>query len=314
MDEKTYDLVIIGAGPAGYSAAIYASRYRLKTLVIGELVGGLITEAHLVCNYPGYESISGIDLMVKFQDQALKNGAQELNDRVIDLQNIGNAENSEFQIKTSRSGEFKARNIILATGSKHRRLGLPNEENFVGKGISYCATCDALFYKEKIVGVIGGSNSAVMAAMYLAEVASKVYVFYRGDTLRGEPAWVEQLKSNSKIEVLFGSNVVELKEKTTPSGMKKLGSVILDKDNREILLDGLFIEIGYDPDLSLPKFLNVEVDERGYIKVDSSMRTNIKGVYSAGDITTASNGFRQVITATSEGAIAANTLFFDHKK
>lgn len=303
-----YDLIIVGVGPAGYAASIYASRYKMTNLMVGEIVGGLASEAHKVGNYPGLNDLSGFELMTKFRDHAKVLGGQELLDRVIEIKKENANGADVFTLKTARSGELQAKYVLLATGSKRRTLKLPREDEFRGKGVSYCATCDAFFYRGKTVGVVGGSDAAATAAIYLAEIASKVYIFYRGDNLRCEPIWTEQIEKNPKIEVVFQSNVKEL------VGEGKLQAVVLDRDDRKVELDGLFIEIGFDPDLSLSDQLGVESNETGYIKVNADQSTNVSGVYAAGDITTGSNGFRQIITAASEGSIAAESIFFDMQK
>ena len=297
-----YSLVIIGAGPAGFSASIYASRYKIDNLVIGQAIGGLIFEAHKVCNFPSEEEINGQDLANKMKAHAESLGASVLLDKVISV----NKAEEGFSISTMNGKKVFASAIILALGTEHRKLGLPNEGKFLGKGLSYCATCDAMFYKDKTVVVVGGANSAHTSSLYLSEIAKKVYQIYRKDKLRGERAWVEQVLSNKKIEVIYNTQVVELK------GESKLEKIILNEPyqgSKEILTDGLFVEIGTSPKSELIDILKLEKNEAGYVIVDSAQRTNQEGVWAAGDITTASNGLRQVITASSEGAIAADDVF-----
>lgn len=296
-----YDLIIIGAGPAGMSASIYASRYKINHLVIGEIPGGLITEAHNICNFPTEESISGFELMEKMQNNARNQGAEILNmEKIAKIEKDG----ENFKLQTESGKEFLSKTILLATGTKHRKLGLTEEEKYLGKGVAYCATCDAMFFKEKIVGVVGGGDSALTAALYLSKVAQKVYLIVRKDKLRGEIAWVEQVNKDEKIEILYNSQVEKL------LGEQKLEELIIEKNGVEenLKLDGLFIEIGTDPDNFLSNQLKVEND-RGFIKVDGAQKTNINGVWAAGDLTTNSNFFRQVITACSEGAVAAFDIF-----
>ncbi|PKM91618.1 hypothetical protein CVU82_00175 [Candidatus Falkowbacteria bacterium HGW-Falkowbacteria-1] len=296
-----YDLIIIGTGPAGLTASIYASRYKIKHLVIGEVPGGLITEAHSICNFPTEISISGFDLMEKIQNNALHLGAEVLNmEKIVKVEKDGEI----FKLYTESQKEFGAKTILLATGTKHKRLSIENEEKYLGKGLAYCATCDAMFFKEKVVGVIGSGNSALTAALYLAEVAKKVYLMVRSESFKGEIAWVDQVNKNEKIEVMFKSQVKKL------LGETKLEEVIIEKNDNEekIKLDGLFVEIGTDPENFLSDQLKVELD-RDFIKVDSTQKTNVNGVWAAGDSTTNSNFFRQVITACSEGAVAAYDIF-----
>jgi len=299
-----YDLITIGVGPAGYTAGIYASRYKMKNLVIGEIIGGVASEAHLIWNYPGFDEISGVDLMMKFRDQAKKIGTEEILDRVMKVEKTADG----FKVETGRSGTFESKYLLLAIGSKRRKLGLPREEEYLGKGVSYCATCDGFLYKEKTVAVVGGADSAVMAAVHLAAIASKVYIIYRGDKLRAEPMWADQALNNPKIEIIYNSNIIELQ------GDGKLAGVKLDKDNKEVALDGLFIEIGFDPNLSIPEQLGVKTDERGYIETNDEQKTNVAGVYAAGDCTNGSSGFKQIVVATAHGAVAVKNIFFELQK
>ncbi len=297
-----YDLIIIGAGPAGITASIYASRFKIKHLVIGEVPGGLITEAHSVCNFPGENKINGFDLMQKMQGHAKELGMEiKEMEKIVEIKKEG----EEFSLKTESGQNFLAKNILLATGTKRRKLGLVEEDKYLGKGLAYCATCDAMFFKDKIVGVVGGGNSAMTAALYLAEVAQKVYLLVKGGEVNGEMVWAEQIEKNPKIEVKYQTEVIKLK------GDNKLEGIDLKNSNAEIeelTLDGLFVEIGTQPELSLSAQLGLET-ERGYIKVDIAQKTNVLGVWAAGDITTNSNSVRQVITACSEGAVAAQDIF-----
>ncbi len=299
-----YDLIIIGAGPAGLTASIYASRYKINHLVIGEIPGGLITEAHNVCNFPGENEISGFELMEKFQKHAKDLGGEILSmEKIIKIEK----DNEIFQLMTQSQKTFSAKNILIATGTKHRKLGLEEEIKYLGKGVAYCATCDAMFFKEKIVGVVGGGNSALTAALYLAEVAQKVYLIARGDSFNGEVVWIDQVKNNPKIEIVYNSAVSKLQ------GEERLESIELKntKDENKISnldLAGLFIEIGTEPDVVLLDQLSLELD-KGYVIVDREQKTNIPGVWAAGDITTNSASFRQVITSCSEGAVASYSIF-----
>lgn len=301
-----YDLIIIGAGPAGLTASIYASRYKIKHLIIGEIPGGLISEAHSVCNFPGENEISGFELMEKMQKHVKDLGAEILSmEKVLEIKK----EDDLFEIKTESKKIFLAKKILLATGTKHRKLNIKNEEKYLGRGLAYCATCDAMFFKDKIVGVVGGGNSALTAALYLAKVAKKVYLIVRGDKFNGELAWIDQVSDSSNIEILYNSDLELLK------GESKLEGVEIKKEseNLSLELDGLFVEIGTDPDFLLINQLGLEL-KKSYIKVDEQQRTNFKGVWAAGDITSNSAFFRQVITACSEGAIAAYSIFSDLQK
>lgn len=297
------ELIIIGAGPAAYTAAIYANRYNIDTLIIGESFGGLAAEAHKVCNFPSRKDVPGFELMQDMYQQVVDMGVEVMMDTVIEVK--GNVREG-FVLRTLNEKEYIGKNVLFTTGTKHRHLGLDREEELLGRGVSYCATCDAMFYKDKTAVVIGGGNSAHTAALYLAEVADKVYQIYRGDTLKGETAWVEQVKNNKKIEVLFNTQVIEL---IGDEGLEAV-RINTEYDGKDTIeTDGLFIEIGSQPDKALSEQLKLNADEKGYIRVDAAQRTNILGVWAAGDITNGSNNFRQIITACSEGAIAAEDIF-----
>lgn len=194
----------------------------------------------------------------------------------------------------------------MAMGTSYRKLNVPGEKELTGKGVSYCATCDAMFFREKVICVVGGGNAAVTSALGLTDFASKVYLIYRGDRLPAEPVWLDKVAANPKIEVIRNTNVIEIK------GEQKVEKVILDKaynDENHLDVDGVFVEIGSDPGVELARTLEVEIDEQGYIKVNADMSTNVSGVFAAGDITTGSNKFRQILTASAEGAVAANGAY-----
>ena len=297
-----YDVIILGAGPGGFGAAVYCARYNLKTLVIGKLLGGMAAEAHLVENYLGYRSITGMELCQKFRDHAQGLGAKII--LGVDVVSVKKVK-ATFEVMTSEKKKYQAGAIVIALGTQKRKLECPNEDKFLGRGISYCASCDAPFFRDKAVGVVGGSDAAGTIALMLAEHARKVYIIYRKEELRAEPITKKRIDESRKIEIICNSNVKELK------GTAKLESVILDTQGkaREMKLDGLFIEIGSVPSTVILKELGVEVTEEGYVKVKEDMSTNVPGIYAAGDITTASNGFRQIITAAAEGGVAANSIF-----
>lgn len=297
-----YDVAIVGAGAAGYMAAVYASRYTLKSIVIGSQVGGQTAEAHLVQNFPTYTEIPGFELMQKFRDHVASYNVPILYDTVTKIDGTF----CNFKLTLASGTEIKAQTILIAIGQKRRKLNIRDEERLYGKGITYCTTCDGPFYKDKVVGVIGGSDSANTSSLYLAEVAQKVYQIYRGKELRGEPIWAKKVLSNPKIEVLFNTQIASL------NGADRLESVTLDtpyKGANELRLDGLFVEIGCEPDTTLPGQLEVELNDDCLIKVKKDQSTNIEGIWAAGDITDASNNFHQTITAASEGAIAAHSIF-----
>ncbi len=295
-DNKVHDVLVIGAGPAGLSAAIYASRYKLETAIVSKEVGGAINEAHLVENYPGYKG-TGFEMMQHWQEHVESFGLKIIEEEVSRIVIKDN-----LFVSKAGSHEILSKTVIFAAGMQRRKLNIPGEAEFLGRGVSYCATCDAAFFRDKNVAVIGGNDSAAMAADLLSRYAKKVYLVYRKDKLRAEPIWVERVENNVKVEIITNSNVSELK------GTKMLEKAILD-NGKALEIDGIFIEIGSVPSLALTSPLGVEADDRGYIKVGPDQSTSVKGFYAAGDITTGSNGFRQVVTAAAEGAVAAQSAY-----
>ncbi len=292
---EEYDLMIVGSGPAGLTAAVYAARYKIKTLLIGEQIGGLAAEASEICNFPSYKKISGVELTQKMRRQVEDFGIEIKNSLVDSIEKF----DSLFLVKTT-SEEFKAKKIILTTGTEKRKLGLENENKLLGRGISYCATCDAAFFRNKVVGVVGGSNAALTAALLLSKFANEVYIIYRKDRFfRAEPMWIEEIEKNKKIKLVFNTNITEL------IGKDKLEAVKLD-NGKKLKLDGLFVEIGSVSNSKLSNKLGIELEE-GYIKVDKKQKTRIKGVFAAGDIT--NSPLRQIIVACSQGAVAANSAY-----
>ncbi len=299
---KIYDIAIIGSGPAGFSASIYASRYRLSNIVFGRLLGGTISEAHKVCNYPGVSDISGLDLGMKFYEQAKELGGEYSSEHIVSIKK----ESDIFKLTSDSNKEFFSKTVILGIGTNRNKLNLKDEEKFLGKGVSYCATCDAMFYRDKTVVVVGGSNAATMAASMLSDIAKKVYLIYRGTELKGEPMWIEQVEGKNNIEIIYTTVLVGLE------GESKLERVKLSREyngSEYIDTDGVFVEIGSVPNVDLANSLGLELDEMKYIKVNSDQSTSLDGVWAAGDCTSASNRFRQVVTAASEGSIAANSIF-----
>jgi thioredoxin reductase (NADPH) len=305
--ENIYDVAIIGAGPAGLSASIYASRYKLKNIVFGKQMGGTIADAHKVCNYPGVGDITGLELGSKMYEQAKKNGADMSYESVVSIEKEGDL----YKLETDTKKEIITKTIILATGTKRNKLAVPGEDEYLGKGVSYCATCDAMFYKDKVVGVVGGSNAATMAATMLASVAKQVYIIYRGTSLRGEPAWIDDVMSKKNVEIILTTVVTEIE------GEDRLERVKLSKEfngSQYLDVDGLFIEIGSEPNADLPIKLGVELDEKHYIVVKDDQSTSMEGIWAAGDATTNSNKLQQVVTAVGEGAVAANSIYCYLKK
>lgn len=299
--EDMYDLIILGTGPAGLAAAVYAARYKMNFLVIGALSGGTVTQAHMVENYPGIEGVTGIELGKRMADHAKKLGS----DIAADL--IKKIEKKDGYFVLHGSKEYETKRILLAIGAERAKLKIKGEDELLGKGVSYCATCDGPFFKNKTVCVVGGGNAAVTSALYMAELAEKVYLIYRGTELKAEPAWIENLESQKNIETIYNANINEIQGKNNVEG------TVLDT-NRKIETDGVFIEIGSTPNKALIAGLGLKTDNRGYITVDSELKTGAKGIWAAGDI--AQNGFklRQAITAAAEGAIAVYSIYLDTKK
>jgi len=306
-ESEIYDIAIVGSGPAGLTASIYASRYKLKNIVFGKLLGGTITEAHKVCNYPGLKDISGIDLGMSFYDQAKGCGGEYKAESIVNIKK----DNDIFILTSYIGAVYQSKTVILALGTNRNKLNLKNEDFYLGKGLSYCATCDSMFYKDKVVAVIGGSNAATMAASMLSDVAKKVYIIYRGTELRGDQVWVGEVKSKDNIEIIYTTILIGLE------GENKLERIKLSRafnNSGYLNVDGAFVEIGSEPNIDLANKLGLELDEKGYIKVSNEQSTNMAGVWAAGDCTDASNGFNQVVTAASEGAIASNSIFSYLKK
>ena len=295
-----HDLLIIGAGPAGLSASVYASRYGIENIIIGEIPGGLTTETHEIGNWLGDIAISGAAFATKAAEHVKSLGAEIKNIKVEEIKKEGKV----FILKTSE-GEEKAKTILVATGTKHRHLDIPGEKEFLGRGVSFCATCDGFFYRGKTVAVVGGNNSAAAAAVHLGNIAEKVYIVYRRENVRAEKYWLDAIEKNPKIKIINNTNVLEIK------GEFKVETLIFDneyKGSKEFSVDGLFVEIGLDPNTELVSDLGVELNEKGYISVGSDGRTSVDGLWAAGDITNGSNGFAQIITAAAEGAIASEDI------
>jgi len=303
MVSSVYDLIIIGAGPAGLTASIYASRYQIKHLIIGQQLGGVMAWASEVENYPGFEKISGLELANRMAKQAKGLGGEIVSDAVAEIK----IEDLIFNIFTENKKEYKAKTLIIATGTKRQELGVKGEKEYLGKGVSYCTTCDAAFFKDKTVAMIGGANAAVMGALHLAQTATKVYLIYRKKPLRADPIWVERVTKNPKIKVIYETNLVEI----LGNGGKVVGVKLdkLYKSQDKISLDGVFVEIGGVPGTDLAKSLGIELDGKGFVIVKPDMSTSIPGVFAAGDIANLHGELQQIVTACAEGATAANSVY-----
>jgi thioredoxin reductase (NADPH) len=386
-----YDLIIIGCGPAGLTASIYASCFGLRHLVIGSVLGGQMINAPDILNYPGFEEISGKELTKRMVSQVEKRGGEIIVDSVGNIsaglaaqssnnpitqstnnpindnrnvilnevknpvghsKNLGDpssvnrrtqddiVETNIFEIETQDGKKYQCKAIILATGTERRKLNVPGETEYTGRGIYYCATCAKVEYEGKICAVVGGGNSAVQGAVQLSQAASKIYIIYRGTELRGDPVWLEQIKKSKKIEVIYsaivteivgdGSKVTGVKLQTTDNRQQITNNpnVILNEvknpisnykneenpsatpqDDKVLPLDKIFIEIGGIPGMALVIPLGVATDERGYIKVNEKLETNLPGVFAAGDLVSSGMSIEQISTAVGLGARAASSAF-----
>lgn len=292
---EKYDLIIIGGGPAGLTAAIYASRYKLNTLIISENMGGTAATAYKICNYPTYKDIKGFELMQKYLKHIQELKVQIIYDKVIKIE-----KNNDF-IVYIKDKKFNAKKIIFSIGTQRMRLNIKGEGKFLGRGVSYCTSCDASFFKDKITAVVGGSNAALTSALLLSEYSPKVYLIYRGEKFeKPDPSWIELVKKEKKINILFKEEIIEI------SGTKSVEEIKL-KSGKKIKLSGVFIETGSVPKIDLINNLNIKTDSKGYIITDKEQKTNLHGFFSAGDIT--NNPLKQIINASGEGAVAAYSAF-----
>ena len=289
-----YDVIVIGAGPAGLTSAIYLSRARKSVLVLeASTYGGQIINTLDIENYPATPHINGYDFATNIYNQAKELGAE------IKFEKVINIEDGNIKKVITKDNTYDAKSIIIATGCGIRKLGLENEDKFLGKGISYCATCDGAFFKEKKVAVVGGGNTALEDALYLSDIVSKVYLIHRRDSFRGEDKSVSKIKKRKNIEIIYNSNVIKL------NGDNALNSIdVIDKDNNvnKIEVNALFVAIGRIPENA--NFARIiDVDDSGYIKAYEDCKTNVEGIFVAGDARVKT--LRQLVTATSDGAIAA---------
>ena len=289
-----WDIIIIGAGPAGLTSAIYARRARKKVLVLeAETYGGQIINTLNIENYPAAPHINGYDFATNIYNQALELGAK------IKFEKAINIEDGDIKKVVTNSNTYETKTIIIATGCGIRKLGLDKEDDLIGSGVSYCATCDGAFFKEKEVAVIGGGNTALEDALYLSDIASKVYLIHRRDSFRGEDKTISDLKKKDNIEIIYNSNVTKLIGDKKLEGIEVINNA---EDIRKIDISGLFIAIGRIPEnVNFTKVVNV--DDKGYIIAKEDCKTNVEGIFVAGDCRVKT--LRQLVTATSDGAIAA---------
>lgn len=296
-----YDFIVIGGGCSGLSAAMYGTRLGLRTLTFAEMPGGLITTTHLVENWPGIKSISGPDLAMQLYEHALASGAEILNEYVKKVERFEDNGVSLYRIHTS-SGSYEGKTVLFATGTKHRKLGVPGEKELENKGVSYCALCDGAFFKEKVVCVVGGGDSAAKEALFLTEHASKVYIIVRKDILRAEPINAERIAKNEKIEILYNTEIEEIVGTDSVEKLKfKEGKGKYSVG--ELPMQAVFLAIGHDAQTGLAKDLGVELNDKGEIKINRRAETSMPGVFAAGDC--ADTEFKQAITGSAEGVTAS---------
>jgi len=295
------DVGIIGFGPAGMSAAIYAKRYGFRVLAFEHGVsGGNAALSPLIENYLGFPAISGSELAGKMEEHAMKYVDKLINARVEHVKKIDGG----FEL-TTHEGKNTVRSIILATGTKHRKLNVKGETEFTGKGVSYCATCDGFFFKNKRVAVIGGGNTAAVEALYLRDLGAEVYLVHRRNALRAEEVYYRRLLEKG-VKILWNSVVAEIYGTKKVEGLKIKSTT--DGSISDVKIDGVFVAIGDDPQNEIANEIGVALTENGYVIVDASCRTNVRFVYAAGDIT---GVFNQIIVAASQGAIAARSAYED---
>jgi len=289
-----YDIIIVGAGPAGMTAALYAAQARKNVLLLEkEIHGGQILKADKVKNYPGFKEISGFEFATNLYNQLTNLNIEIKYEEVIEIKNTEN--NKEV---TTKKGNYTGKSIIIATGGTNRKLNINNEDKLIGKGISYCTTCDGMFFKGKIVAIYGGGNSAIDGALYLSNICKKVYLIYRQKDFKSITESTNKLKNTDNIQCIFNTTITDL------IGEDKLSSIKLKTNDNESTLeiDGLFIEIGYIPVSNMCNNI-IDTDSKGYIIAGEDCKTNIAGIYACGDVRI--KDIRQLTTACSDGTIAA---------
>jgi thioredoxin reductase (NADPH) len=297
-----YDVIIIGAGSAGLPAGMYASRYKLSNIIIGELPGGALATSHCVENYPWTLSDSGGNIMKNFIKHAESAGSTIIQDRVEEVSKIGE---NHFVVKTMKGDTYETKRIILSTGNEYKKLGTPGEMEFYGQGVSYCATCDGNFYKWLDVAVVGAGNTAITEALYLSEICKHVHILVRSDVVRAEDIWVEKAKARENITFHYNTQVSEVQWDIM--GVQNL----LLKNGEKLAVQWVFVAIGSTPFTRIVDNLNPEKDTDGTLIVDKRQETTVPWLYAAGDVTTNSNKFRQTIMSAAEGCLAANSVHED---
>lgn len=303
--KQLYDVIIIGIGVTGWGAAMYAGRMELKTLIIGDTPGGTIMLTDDVENYPGFKKLTGPELAENIEQHAREYNIDVEDGFVTDI--IRDEKKKIFTVTKKDGASFKTKTVLLATGTKPRKLGVPGEDQFMGKGVHTCALCDGAFYKNKIIGVVGGSDSSAKEALLLTQWGKKVYIIYRGDQIHPEPVnmtRIEKKIKEGKIEIINNTNVVEIK------GDKYITGVVFDKaykSKKEFKIDALFIEIGHIALSDLAKKVGVLLNKKGEISIDRNAQTNVPGFYAAGDV--GDTRFKQAITGVAEGVLAVYSAY-----
>ena len=292
------DVVIIGGGAAGLGAALYCARFTLKTTVIAKDYGGTGNIAHLVDNWIGDPGITGPELMKKFISHVKEYKVPLIEAEVVSLEKTKKG----FVVKTSDKKKIETKTILFANGMTHRKLGIPGEKEYSGKGVHYCYACDGPLYKGKTVAMIGGSDAAALGALFMEQYAKKVYVIYRGEKLRAEPISSIRVYKSKKMEVIHNTNLTEIYGEKFVKGIKT-------DTKKDIILDGIFIEVGHLPLTDLAKSVGVKLDAKGFIAISKDQSTSVPGIFAAGDITNGTS-LKQFITSVAEGSIAAQSLYF----
>jgi len=294
-----YQLIILGAGSAGYPAGMYASRYKISNLILGGQPGGALATSHRVENWPGVLSAPGAEIMDTFREHAKTSGSEILQENAVKVEKNGDI----FSVVTTSGKVFTSDFVLLATGNSHKHLEVPGEKEMLWKWVSYCATCDGSFFRDMSVVVAGGGNTALTEALYLADICKKVYIVHRRDVFRAEDIWVEQAEKRDNIEFVFNEEVAEI------TGGMFVEKVIL-KSGRELSADGIFVAIGTHPNTQIVDSFELENAE-WCIVVDKRQATSVPGLYAAGDVTTNSNKFKQTIMSAAEGCLAADSIHED---
>ncbi|MBI2659270.1 FAD-dependent oxidoreductase [Candidatus Woesearchaeota archaeon] len=300
MPNNTYDTIIIGAGCAGLGAAMYAGRLNMKTLMIGDNIGGTIALTDVVENYPGFIRLTGQELADNLRKHAEDYKIEKAEEKVTKIR----LEHGCFFVETNENKTYESKTIIFATGTEWRKLNIPGEKEFANKGVHYCALCDGAIYKGKVAAVIGGGDSAAKEALLMSQYASKVYVIVRGDKLRGEPINNDRVAKNTKIEVITNVNSRQI------IGDKIVNGIVLDKQvngSATLKLDAVFVAIGHIALSQLAKDIGVKTNEKGEIMIDRESKTNIPGFFAAGDV--CDTVFKQAITGVSEGVTAVYSAY-----